>query len=51
MQGVTKVNKKSINPVKKSNSIFKEYKNFQFQWHFDAETGELTFVNNQVTNK
>lgn len=51
MQGVTKVNKKSINPVKKSYSIFKEYKNFQFQWYFNAKTGELTFVNNQLNNK
>lgn len=51
MYSVTKVNKKSINPVKKSDSIFKEYKDFQFQWHFNAETGELTFINNQLNNK
>lgn len=51
MHSVTKVNKKSINPVKKSDSIFKEYKDFQFQWHFNAETGELTFINNQLNNK
>ena len=31
-------------------SIFKEYKNFDYQWHFNAETGELTFLNNQLNN-
>jgi hypothetical protein len=51
MKNLIKVKVKRNDRVKKSNSIFKEYKNFQFQWHFDAETGELTFVNNQVTNK
>jgi hypothetical protein len=31
-------------------SIFKEYKNFDYQWHFNAQTGELTFLNNQLNN-
>ncbi len=32
-------------------SIFKEYKDFDYQWHFNAVTGELTFLNNQLNNK
>lgn len=31
-------------------SIFKEYKDFDYQWHFNALTGELTFLNNQLNN-
>ena len=34
-----------------SESIFKEYKNFDYQWHFNAVTGELTFTNNKLNNK
>ena len=33
--------------IKTSKSIFKEYEDFPYQWHFDPETGELTFVSNQ----
>ena len=43
--------KKNTQRAEKANSIFKEYKDFKFQWHFDAETGELTFVSNQLNNK
>lgn len=51
MKNLIKDKVKKTNRVKKSNSIFKEYKDFEFQWHFDAEAGELTFVNNQLNNK
>lgn len=39
-----------MNRVIKTDSIFKEYKDFDYQWHFNAVTGELTFLNNQLNN-
>lgn len=48
MKTTTKTKRKISVEIKTSKSIFKEYKDFPFQWHFDPETGELKFVSNQL---